>query len=199
MAKTIKELAAKRGIQPASIQKKFKRKGWGSYGVDDILPDDVLKLFLDNEKEAPTKPPIDESKPVEAKPKKKKENKILKIIPFLPLPMLGLAASYGVYFFAINFVPFPFALIEASAFEFVYIGLACLPRLDKKLRKRALLISLGAVLISAAYNTMAAAIHMDACLLQDLKPAYFWGISLLHGVPLAVLSFGMADLIIHKK
>jgi len=42
------------------------------------------------------------------------------ILARLPLPMLALAASYGVYEFARLFVPMWVALVQAAAFELTY-------------------------------------------------------------------------------
>jgi hypothetical protein len=88
------------------------------------------------------------------------------VLARLPLPMLALAASYGVYSFARLFVPDPVAIIQAAAFELTYIGLAVTRTLDRAQRKRATLISVGAVVASIVYNTLAGWFHRQPELLS---------------------------------
>lgn len=112
------------------------------------------------------------------------------------LPMLALAASYGVYDFARLFVPEWVAIVQASAFELVYIGLS-VAKLSHPQQKRARAISLGAVVVSASYNTLAGYFHRRPGTLPGLE---WWGdalLALLHGVPLAVLAYLVADLLLH--
>lgn len=114
------------------------------------------------------------------------------------LPMLALAASYGVYDFARLFVPQWVAVVQASAFELVYIGLAT-ARLSRDQQRRARAISLGAVVVSASYNTLAGYFHRRPDTLPGLD---WWGdavLALLHGVPLAVLAYLVADLLLHAS
>lgn len=114
------------------------------------------------------------------------------------LPMLALAASYGVYSFALLFVPDWVAKVQALAFELVYIGLA-IAKLTKEQQKRARRISWGAVTVSIAYNSLDGLFHRRAALLVDPP---LWGdvtLALLHGVPLAVLAYLVADLLLHGE
>lgn len=120
------------------------------------------------------------------------------ILPVLPLPMLGLAASYGVFLFASKFVPIWVAVVEAAGFELVYIGLSAMIGLSEDNRRRANLISLGAVAVSITYNALAGAIEMQPDLLQDLPVVWFWLVSFIHGAPLALLAYAVADLTLHK-
>lgn len=116
----------------------------------------------------------------------------------LPLPMLALAASWGVYSFALWFVPPWVAFVTAGAFELVYIGLA-VASLSPDQQKRARNISLGAVFVSMAYNTLDGLAHLRPSLFAD-KP--LWAdvsLALLHGVPLALLAYLVADLLLHAK
>ena len=199
MSKTIRSLSNDSGIKPESLQKKLKRKEIGKFGLDEPLPDDVLRQIQELQ---PTKAPTDDPKSIQVlKPIKAKKAKIqlVDIIPFLPLPMLGLAASYGVFAFSRVFVPDFVAVIEAAAFELTYIGLACMGGGNKDFRDRAKLIAIGAVATSVIYNTLAAALHLNPSLFQNLHWAWFWTISFLHGCPLAVLAWQVSDLIIHKK
>lgn len=115
----------------------------------------------------------------------------------LPLPMLGLAASYGVYRFALLFVPGWVAVITASSFEFVYIGLAVYDKFDAKGRQSALYVSLAAVVTSILYNVLDGFFHRRPDLLAGLP---WWGdllLSVVHGAPLAVLAFLVSRLVMH--
>lgn len=115
----------------------------------------------------------------------------------LPLPMLALAASYGVYSFALEFVPQWVAIVQAASFELVYIGLA-VARLSVEQRTRAKAISIGAVIVSVGYNSLDGLFHRRSSLLENTP---LWGdivLSLLHGVPLAVLAYLVADLLLHQ-
>lgn len=117
----------------------------------------------------------------------------------LPLPMLALAASYGVYSFARLFVPLWVAVIQAAAFEIVYIGLAVQPGLDEKARRRATAISVGAVVVSILYNTLAGLFHRN----PDWLVAMPWyaeaGLAVLHGAPLAWVAYLVSDLLLHQE
>lgn len=122
-----------------------------------------------------------------------------RILSVLPLPMLGLAASYGVYHFAANFAPDWVAIAEASAFELTYIGLAALEGLSKEQKERASFVARGAVAVSIIYNSIAGALYLDPQLFEDLGRFAFWSVSILHGVPLAVLAYLVADLVLHSE
>jgi len=114
-----------------------------------------------------------------------------------PLPMLALAASYGVYSFNILFVPQWVALVSAAAYELTYVGLAVL-HVQNDQRIRARWISLGAVVVSIAYNTLAGLFHREPALL-DAAP--LWAnvaLALLHGAPRAWVAFLVADLLLHR-
>lgn len=121
-----------------------------------------------------------------------------RILSVLPLPMLGLAASYGVYHFAANFAPDWVAIAEASAFELTYIGLAALEGLSKEQKERAGFVARGAVTVSIIYNSIAGALYLDPQLFENLGKFAFWAVSILHGVPLAVLAYLVADLVLHS-
>ena len=119
------------------------------------------------------------------------------ILATLPLPMLALAASYGVYEYSRLFVPAWVALAQAAAFEMTYLGLAVV-QVQHDQRHRARLISLGAVVVSVSYNTLAGLFHREPAL---LAAAPLWAnviLSLLHGAPLAWLAFLVADLLLHR-
>ena len=119
------------------------------------------------------------------------------ILATLPLPMLALAASYGVYEYSRLFVPAWVALAQAAAFEMTYLGLSVV-QVQSDQRHRARLISLGAVVVSVCYNTLAGLFHREPALLEA---APLWAnviLSLLHGAPLAWLAFLVADLLLHR-
>lgn len=120
------------------------------------------------------------------------------VLPVLPLPMLALAASFGVYSFARLFVPVWVAIVQATAFELVYIGLAVLVGLDAAQRRRAGLISIGAVGVSILYNALAGFFHRRPDALAALP---WWGdalLAVLHGLPLALVAYYVADLLLHR-
>lgn len=125
------------------------------------------------------------------------------VLAVLPLPMLALAASYGVYSFALLFVPQWVAVVQAAAFELTYIGLAVLIGLDRAQRARAGAISIGAVAVSILYNSLAGLFHRRPELLAAGADA--WGIaadvllSIAHGLPLALVAYFVADLLLHRS
>ena len=119
------------------------------------------------------------------------------ILATLPLPMLALAASYGVYEYSRLFVPAWVALAQAAAFELTYVGLSVV-QVQSDQRHRARLISLGAVVVSVSYNTLAGLFHRDPALLEAAPLGANVVLSLLHGAPLAWLAFLVADLLLHR-
>lgn len=117
----------------------------------------------------------------------------------LPLPMLGLAASYGVYRFALLFVPGWVAIVTASSFEFVYIGLAVYDKFGERERKSALYVSLAAVVTSILYNVLDGFFHRRPDLLAGLPWFADLMLSVVHGAPLAVLAFLVSRLVMHPS
>ena len=115
----------------------------------------------------------------------------------MPLPMLALAASYGVYEFSRLFVPPWVALVQAAAFELTYVGLAVV-QVQSDQRTRARWISLGAVVVSIAYNTIAGLFHREPALLEAAPLWANVALALLHGAPLAWVAFLVADLLLHR-
>lgn len=119
------------------------------------------------------------------------------LLPRLPLPMLALAASYGVYQFALLFVPAWVAMAQASAFELVYISLATIETPSLNQRGKARAISVGAVAVSVLYNSLAGYFHRNG-----LGALPLWGemvLAVLHGAPLAIVAYLVADLLLHKS
>jgi len=115
----------------------------------------------------------------------------------LPLPMLALAASYGVYSYALLFAPPWVAVAQAAAFELTYIGLAVSPGFDLAQRKRATMISIGAVAASVIYNTLAGWFHAQPQLLANANATAWLCLAVLHGAPLAWVAYLVADLLLH--
>jgi len=120
------------------------------------------------------------------------------ILSRLPLPMLALAASYGVFEFARLFVPVWVAIVQAAAFELCYIGLAVTRDLVADQRKRATAISVGAVVASIVYNTLAGWFHRQPALLDAASPIAWLMFAILHGAPLAWVAYLVADLLLHS-
>jgi hypothetical protein len=110
--------------------------------------------------------------------------------------MLALAASWGVYSFQILFIPFFFALVSALSFELVYIGLSLVLTPD---RRKATMIASGAVGVSIIYNTLAGMFHRNPDWLIELPWQAEIGLALLHGAPLALLAYLVADLLHHTQ
>ena len=121
------------------------------------------------------------------------------VLARLPLPMLALAASYGVYSFAALFVPQWVAVVQAAAFELTYIGLAVVQGLDSAGRRRATSISVGAVITSVLYNTLAGWFHRQPQLLASASPEAWLCFAILHGAPLAWVAYLVADLLLHTS
>lgn len=119
------------------------------------------------------------------------------ILARLPLPMLALAASYGVYSFALLFVPPWVAVVQAAAFELTYVGLAVTQGLDAPQRKRATGISIGAVAASIIYNTLAGWFQAQPQLLVDATAQAWLCLAVLHGAPLAWVAYLVSDLLLH--
>jgi hypothetical protein len=119
------------------------------------------------------------------------------VLARLPLPMLALAASYGVYSFALLFVPPWVAITQAAAFELTYVGLAVTQELTDPQRKRATGISIGAVAASIIYNTLAGWFHAQPQLLEHATAIAWLCLAILHGAPLAWVAYLVADLLLH--
>lgn len=116
-----------------------------------------------------------------------------------PLPMLALAASYGVYSFALLFVPQWVALVQAAAFECCYVGLAVVDSLDSNQRRRATLISVGAVLASIIYNSLSGWLHRSPHLIAQASDLSWLALAILHGAPLAWVAYLVSDLLLHAQ
>lgn len=122
-----------------------------------------------------------------------------KLLQILPLPMYGLAASYGVYYFAALEVPNFVAIAEAAAFELTFIGLATIQNLSENQKKQASLVSIAAVAVSLIYNALTYAHLMDKEIFDNLSTFFFWALAFIHGAPLPVLGYFVANLIFHQN
>lgn len=116
----------------------------------------------------------------------------------LPLPMLALAASYGVFRFASFFAPFWVAVVQAAAFELTYIGLSATRDLTEGGRRRARYISMGAVAVSIIYNSLAGLFDRNPAWIAAMPWWAEWLLAILHGAPLALVSYLVADLLLHS-
>jgi 4-amino-4-deoxy-L-arabinose transferase-like glycosyltransferase len=114
----------------------------------------------------------------------------------LPLPMLALAAAYGVFEYNRLFVPMWVAFVSAAAFELTYVALAFTATNDPR---RATAVSLAAVIVSVLYNVLAALFVRRPALLVDTP---LWGdvlLATLHGAPLAIVAYNVAALLFHRE
>ena len=115
----------------------------------------------------------------------------------IPLPMLALAASYGVWGFNRLFVPDWVALISAAAFELTYVGLAVARVVDGQ-RTRASVIAASAVAVSVLYNVASGLFHRRPDLLINPPLWADVGLALMHGLPLAIVAYNVAALLLHS-
>lgn len=120
------------------------------------------------------------------------------LIITLALITLALTASYGVYRYQLLFVPNWVAITSATSFELTYIGLA-LARLTLASRQRASIISLSAVTVSILYNGLSSFIQLAPDALDTGRWQVAAVLAALHGLPLALLAYFVADLIIHQS
>ena len=123
----------------------------------------------------------------------------------LPLPTLALGASYGVYEFNLRYMPWYFAIITATSFEATYLGLSFMRNLPETLKGQARRIAWGTVAVSIVYNTLSGLFFIMPEIMQESfnwpqrwpKVALELGLSVTHGVPLALVAFLVADLLLH--
>lgn len=120
------------------------------------------------------------------------------VAAIVALLLLAFTASYGVYTFQLLFVPWWIALVSAASFEATYIGLA-LARLTQTSRKRAAIISLAAVAVSITYNSLSAFFQLSPEILAERYTMLNGVLAVLHGLPLALVAYFVADLIIHQS
>lgn len=120
-----------------------------------------------------------------------------RVMAIAPLPALGLAASYGVFRFALMFVPSWVAFVQAASFELTYIGLAVVDGLTPEQRKRAQYIGMGAVVVSVLYNSLDGFFHLRPSALEAPPVGLHVALAILHGLPLAVVAYLVSNLLLH--
>ena len=221
---TVKEYAKSLGVSVITVRRAIKsynfslpnpeiREKQGDYSGAEILPgfEEWAKINWpkwfdkkDKPKQSP-KPlhPPKEDSVEDTHTKKPFAKTLMAILPYLPLPMFGLAASYGVYHFASLFMPPFFAVIVAGGFECTYIGIAALELREHEL-KRGQRVALQAVIVSMIYNFMSAGITIiGKDQPQEVIASLHWIaqviLFLLHGLPIAWLCYEVAKLILHKN
>src|SRR5262245_22296436 len=113
-----------------------------------------------------------------------------------PLPLLALSAAWGVWQFQMQFTPWFVALLSALAFEAVYVSLALVPTSDPR---RATVISMSAVAVSVIYNTLSSLFHLRPALLDNRTLVMDGALAILHGAPLAIVAYAVADLLLHVR
>lgn len=206
-----------------SVKKRLERAGH-PHGLNDDLSQKATALLTEwyglpapgNQAKPPVpapdpkppKPPKADPKPAKAKPKpdpqinhereKETESRTAVVMATMPLAMLGLAASFGVYHFAQNFVPMPFAIAEAAAFEVTYISLARLRFLSTAQKQQAERVAMGAVFVSVVYNSLSAWSYINPTLFNSLDWSIQLILSITHGLPIAILAYQVSRLNIEK-
>lgn len=211
MELTANQIAEKTDVKPTTIVRFCKRNritlpDGTRIGVNDPLPKQVVTKYLPlngstppkEEKTAPRKPSV-RTEQIRSKANNSAKPDWARIAAVLPLPTLGLVASYGVFSFARIFVPWPMAAMEAISFEVVYIALAAVKGLDEDQQKRARQISVGALVVSALYGSLAALFHRMPQVLDQLDFGFDLALSILHGFPVPLLAYLVATLLIHRK
>lgn len=214
--KTLAGIAEQKGVKVSALIKKLRRGGKEVPDENTELSPELITFLTTDRRKVNTEKVKPSVRPITPK-KNKKPSKGFKIsfpktewkkvVPVLPLPMLGLAASWGVYHFSVHFVPPLVAVAESMGFELVYIGLAFTKSLREDLRNRVLKVSLSAVGVSVIYNSISAALYaktggdmeQSRIIIKTIHPILFWLLAIGHGAPLAVLGFFVADLNLHKK
>lgn len=204
----INKIATITGIQPLSLKRQLIRCDIGSFSLDEELPIEVIE-FIESKRNISINDIKQEQRPgvvpTQSPQKKvfvrneKKEINLISILQSSSLPMLGLAASYGVYVFSSHFFPPAIAMIEASAFELTYIGLSTMKGLSDRQKKVAKNVSIGALVTSVIYNTLAGALIMKPEIFDDLNVFCFWLVALIHGAPLAILGYSVSTLVFNSK
>jgi hypothetical protein len=118
-----------------------------------------------------------------------------KYITLLPISLLALSASYGIYSFSLLFVPWYIAGITALAFELTYCTLVFIDSTKAKP------VSIMAVIVSVLWNVghsmfvlFPASVEMvyNSLLLSFILAA-------IHGIPLATLAYLVADVSLHSE
>jgi hypothetical protein len=116
-----------------------------------------------------------------------------KYITLLPIALLALSASYGIYSFSLLFVPWLVALITALSFELVYCTLVFIDS------SKAKPVSIMAVIVSVLWNIGHSLFVLYPASLEMVYSSLVLSVILaaIHGVPLATLAYLVADVSLH--
>jgi hypothetical protein len=87
-------------------------------------------------------------------------------------------------------------LVSAAAFELTYCGLSVIT-LTADQQPRARRIAASAVIVSVIYNTLAGLFHRRPELLANLPVGLDAILAILHGLPLAIVAYSVAQLLLH--
>lgn len=121
------------------------------------------------------------------------------VITKAPVPMIGLAAAFGVYEFGLIFYPWWVAAISAASFEVVYISLGWQVLHTKEQQEEARRVSLFAVGVSIIYNSLVGFFHLSGIDVKTLHIGWLAILALVHGVPLAVVAYNYSKLVLHNN
>jgi predicted PurR-regulated permease PerM len=118
-----------------------------------------------------------------------------KYITLLPIALLALSASYGIYSFSLLFVPWYIAGITALAFELTYCTLVFID--SSKARP----VSIMAVIVSVLWNVGHSLFVLYPASLDIVHSSLWFSFTLsaIHGIPLATLAYLVADVSLHSK
>lgn len=124
-------------------------------------------------------------------------------LPRLSVPMIGFAASYGVFAYNQLFLPLWAAVVMAAAFESTYIGMASMDGLSDTERGLARTISASSAWISFAQNCLAGLFHAQPFVLAWLaipKTAQFiaWGVLAMLHASQTWIAYHSAALAFHR-
>jgi hypothetical protein len=116
-----------------------------------------------------------------------------KYITLLPISLLALSASYGIYSFSLLFVPWYIAGITALAFELTYCTLVFIDS------SKAKPVSVMAVIVSVLWNVGHSLFVLYPASVEMVYNSLWLSFILaaIHGVPLATLAYLVADVSLH--
>jgi hypothetical protein len=118
-----------------------------------------------------------------------------KYITLIPIALLALSASYGIYSFSLLFVPWYIAGITALAFELTYCTLVFIDS------SKAKPVSIMAVIVSVLWNVGHSMFVLYPASVEMVYSSLWLSFILaaIHGVPLATLAYLVADVSLHSK
>lgn len=118
-----------------------------------------------------------------------------KYITVLPIALLALSASYGIYSFSLLFVPWYIAGITALAFELTYCTLVFIDSAKVKP------VSIMAVIVSVLWNVGHSMFVLYPASVEMIYNSLLLSfvISVIHGLPLATLAYLVAEVSLHTS